>query len=310
MEDSDRTASLMTPAKLAQVKPRAAASPAEWLNQMAADAAHQHVKRIAELRKDLKLQGKDRDFSPITAELARLGKSLPKLDFGLLQNQGLWARVTGKSKSAVAEFATQFGKLQEVASSVADQVQKLQKQHQEQVPATDLALLEVEVEFRAIEKVQDQGARWLQDMRNQLKTREAEASDDEARKLIRDDETRCEILVSRLKVLREVSSAAQHAHQQAQSAAARRAALSQSLQQGIAARLRTWGSTLQALVTAAQEGQPFSTDAAMESHRDLQLAIKDAGADCGQLQAQEKSLAESLSALRQHLHAAQVNPAS
>jgi len=310
MEDSERTASLMTPAKLAQVKPRSAASPAEWLNQMAADAAHQHVKRIAELRKDLKLHGKERDFSPITAELARLGKSLPKLDFGLLQNHGLWARVTGKSKSAVAEFGVQFAKLQEASDSVVDQIQKFQKQQQEQGSATDLALLEVEVEFRAIEKVQDQGARWLQDMRNQLKTREAEAADDAARKLIRDDETRCEILVARLKMLREVSSAAQHMHQQAQAAAARRAALAQSLKQGVTQRLRTWTTTLQELVTAAQEGQTAQPDAAMESHRELQLAIKDAGADCGQLQAQEKSLSESLSALRQQLHAAQVNPAA
>src|SRR5437868_12293781 len=104
MVDEDRTASLMTPAKLAAAKPKAAGSPAAWLNQMAADAAHQHVRRIAELRKDLKVQGKERDYTQITSELARLGKALPKLDFSLLQGHGLWSRVTGKSKSAAAEF--------------------------------------------------------------------------------------------------------------------------------------------------------------------------------------------------------------
>ena len=38
MADTDRTASLMTPSKLAQVKPRGPVSPAAWLDQMAADA--------------------------------------------------------------------------------------------------------------------------------------------------------------------------------------------------------------------------------------------------------------------------------
>ncbi len=309
MEDHDRTASLMTPAKLAQVKPQAAASPAAWLNQMAADAAHQHVKRIAELRNDLKQQGKERDYSGMTTELARMAKSLPKLDFGLLQNQGLWARVTGKAKSATEEFASRFERLQEAAMPLTDEIRKTQQQHQSQATTSDLTLLELEVEFKAIEKVQDQGARWLQDMRNQLKTRHTEAGDEVALKLIRDDQVRCEILVSRLKALREVSAAAQHVHRQGQAAATRRAALAQALQQGVSARLANWSASLQEVVSAARESQPFTLEAAMESHRELQLAMKDAAADCAQLHSQEKTLGESLSTLRRQLQAAQVDTA-
>ena len=54
----DRTASLMTPAKLAQVAARARApsSPTAFLDQMAADAGHAHVRRIAELRVQLEQQ--------------------------------------------------------------------------------------------------------------------------------------------------------------------------------------------------------------------------------------------------------------
>ena len=37
MDESDRTASLMSPARLAQMKPKAATTPAAWLTQMAAD---------------------------------------------------------------------------------------------------------------------------------------------------------------------------------------------------------------------------------------------------------------------------------
>ena len=310
-DDIDRTASLMTPAKLAQVKPQAAASPAAWLNQMAADAAHQHVARLAELRKDLKAQGKGRDYSPITSELARLARALPKLDFSLLQGHGLWSRVTGKSRTAAVEFAGQFTKLQGAADDVLSHVKALQKGQQDNAGATDLSLLEVEVEFKAIEKVQDQGARWLQDMRNQLKERHAEEHDAAAEKQILDDEARCEILVARLKLLREVSAAAQSAHQQAKTAAVRRASLGQSLEQGLGAKLGDWRTKVQALVSATTEGSGAANlDAAMESHRELQLALKDASADCAQLRVQENALAESLHTLKQQLEAARLQSAA
>ena len=50
-DEQDRTASLMTPAKLAQFKPKPAASPAAWLDQMAADAGAINMLRLSELRR-------------------------------------------------------------------------------------------------------------------------------------------------------------------------------------------------------------------------------------------------------------------
>ena len=307
MEDPDRTASLMSPAKLAEFKPKAAASPAAWLNQMAADAAHQHVKRLGELRKELKLHARERDYSGITTDLAQLAKSLPTLDFGLVQTKGLWARVSGKSKSAAAEFSSQFEKLQQAAAAVSAQAKALQQGQQGQAAGTDMALLEFEVEYRAIEKVLDQGARWLQDMRNQLKTRQAEAGADEAAMAkVRDDAARCEVLVTRLKELRSVSSAAQQAHQQVQAAAARRVALAQALQQGIAGDAKAWEGRMAPLAAAASDSSSpaLNVEGPKESQRALKQHLDEAAADCAQLQAQERSLAESVSALDEHLRAA------
>jgi hypothetical protein len=42
----------------------------------------------------------------------------------------------------------------------------------------------------------------------------------------------------------------------------------------------------------------------MASHRDLQLCIKQAIADCADLQANENALTDQLAALASHLHAA------
>ncbi len=306
MDDSDRTASLMTPSKLAQIKPRSAASPAAWLNQMAADAGHLHVRRLGELRKELQAQALLRDVSPAMSELARLGEALPRLDFGLLQSRGWWSRATGKSRGAGAEFAAQFHRIDELARGAAAQTQALQKKQQEQATAVDLALLEVDVEYRAIDKIIDQGARWLQDMRNQLKARQAAPADAAAQAQIRDDEARCEILVARLKTLRAVSSAAQQSHQQAQGAAARRAALSQLLQRTLASAIKAWQASVSALATAAgaDGSAALNVEAAMEAHRELQLCVKQALADCGQLQGQEKAVVESLAAFGTQLEAA------
>ena len=62
MDDEDRTASLMTPAKLAQLKdrPKPASSPAAWLDQLATDAGSGHVRRLVDLRKTLPAQLRER----------------------------------------------------------------------------------------------------------------------------------------------------------------------------------------------------------------------------------------------------------
>ena len=304
MADNDRTASLMTPSKLAQVKPKGPASPAAWLDQMAADAGHQHAQHLAQLCKDLQAQAQRRDISPLIAQLARLGEALPRLDFGLLQTRSWWARTTGKSRTAGAEFAGQFEQIEEVAEGLVAQAQAVQKSQQEKTPASERAMLELEVEFRAIDKIIDQAARWLQDMRNQIKERQAAPTDESGQQQIRDDAARCEILVARLKALRAVSSAAQQAHQQGQGAAARRGALSKLLQH-VSADVKAWKVSISTLAAAAGNASAPSLklDEPMESHRELQLRVKQAIADCTQLQGQEKAATESLDALGAQLEA-------
>jgi hypothetical protein len=307
MQDEDRTASLMTPAKLAQVasKPKAPVSPAAWLDRMATDAGHQHVRRLSELRADLQAQAGKRDFSPLAASITRVAEALPTLDFGLLQQKkaGLFARLAGKGGTGVAEFASQYDAIDSAAGELAEQAKALQGKQGEQASRTDLTLLEFEVEYRAIDKIIDQGARWLQDMRNQLKAREASAADDAARQQLRDDAQRCELLVARLKALRGLSSAAQQVHQQAQETASRRAAVVQSMQSTVARHIKDWRSRIAPLADAARDGEPpaLNLEGPMDCHRDLQLCLKQAGADCGQVQAHEKALAEALEVLGTHL---------
>jgi hypothetical protein len=305
MDDQDRTASLMTPAKLAQVKPKGPVSPAAWLDQMATDAGYPHVSRLAELCKDLQAQARRRDVSQAARDLARVAERLPRLDFGLLQSRGWLARVSGKTRTAGAEFAGQYRPIEDAVAELVEELKDLRKRQGAPSTGADIALVETEVEFRALEKIIDQGARWLQDMRNQLKVREAAKPSPAERGQIDRDAARCEILVARLKALRAASSGAQQAHQQAQSTAARHAALIEGLQQALANDVKEWRQRVGALASVVSEGNPpVQLEAAMECHRDLQLCVKQLIADCGQLQAHEKTLDESLGALASQLQAA------
>lgn len=305
MDDADRTASLMSPAKLAQVASKGAGTPAAWLDQMAADAGHAHVRRLKELCKERQAQAHLLDYGPLAAALERLGQDLPRVDFELLQPQGWWARATGKTRSAGAEFAATFGQIDESAKSMVAQAQALRNKQQAQAAPGDHSLVEFEVEFRAIDKIIDQGTRWLHDMRNQLKARQASAADEASRQQIRDEAGRCEILVDRLKGLRSAASAAQQAHQQAVSIAGRRSALGQVLQEMLQADLKVWRARLSSLASAAGDtGAPaLSLEGPQEAHRELQLCVKQVAADCAQVQLHEKAFRESLELLAVRLQA-------
>jgi DNA repair exonuclease SbcCD ATPase subunit len=309
MDDQDRTASLMSPAKLAQMasKPKAPVSPAAWLDKMATEAGHQHIRRLAELRADLEVQAGKRDYSSLATVLSSVAEVLPRLDFGLLQQKaGFLARLSGKNKNVAAEFATQYDNIEEALEKVGGQVKALQAKLAEQATRTDMTLLEFEVEYRALEKIIDQGARWLQDMRNQLKEREAKGGDAEAMRQIKEDAQRCELLVGRLKLLRALSTAANQCFEQAKATGARRTALVQGLQSQISARVKDWRARIVPLANAAREGDEnaLSLEGPMDVHRELQLCIKQQSADCAQMQEHEKALAATVEALGPHLQAA------
>ena len=302
MADNDRTASLMTPSKLAQVRakpPAAPAAPNAWLDQMAADAGHAHLRRLAELMAALESQALPPEFSALVADLSRLAEALPGIDFGLLQDRGWWARTTGKTQSAGAKFAEQFLGVEQIADGMAGQAQALHNKLQGQASELDRVLLEIKVECKAIDQIIDQGARWLQDMRNQLKTRLAAATDAKSEQGIKDDTARCEILVDRLKELRAAATAAQEIRQQLKGVAAKRQAVLDFYHEALAADLRSWQGRLSQLAVAARskDSAPFDVEGPMETHRELQLCVKKAISDGNLLKHQEKAMAESLSAL-------------
>lgn len=308
-DESERTASLMTPARLAQLrmKPaRTTATPAAWLDQLAADAGSGHVRRLVDLRRHLEEQARERNYNAVATALEALSAELPKLDFALLQPKGWLARATGKGKEEGAGFVAQYERIDRAIEDLDDEVQELQKKHQAQAGVTDRTLMEFEVEERAIDKIVDQGARWLQDMRSQLKTRQFSGPDAEAQKQIDEDSRRCELLVGRLKHLGFARSAAQHAKERVNTTVGKRKGALAALQEALDGEAKAWRKRLKRVAEEAGAGATGTEglEPARLAHDELMRAIKQASRDCNQLQFYEKDLVDELAALEKPLQEA------
>jgi len=306
--DDDRTASLMTPAKLAQLKvrPQAAASPAAWLDQMASDAGSGHVRRLVELRQQLEalVRGREGELRPLAAGCQALHDALERLDFAQLQPKGWLARATGKGKEAVAGFAQQHERVERAAEDLQDELKALLRK-QAALAGTDRMLLEFGAEVKALEKIMDQGARWLQDMRNQLKARTAQGGDAAVQLQIREDAARCELLVERLKVLRAVVSSTQQAADRAKAALAGRASVLASVQQLLDNEWKSARQKIAAVAEAATGGSaPEGAERAGRAREAVQGLLQQSGQDCGSAQANEQAAADELAALQGTLQAA------
>ena len=77
----------------------------------------------------------------IQPALARLRKALDPLDFSLLQPQGLWATMTGKSRNAGAGFASRVEQIDELARAFPGEVATVQQQQQAPAAGAERALV-------------------------------------------------------------------------------------------------------------------------------------------------------------------------
>lgn len=304
--DDDRTASLMTPAKLAQLRtrPKPAATPAAWLDQLASDAGSGHVRRLLDLRGQVEAQAGG--GTAVGATLDALAEALGAVDFTMLQPKGWLARATGRGKSAGATFVAQADRAERAGEDLVDEARALQKKQLAQGSALERTLVEIAVELRAIEKIMDQGARWLQDMRGQLKEREKQGGDAAVQKQIAEDSARCELLVARLKQLRAVTAAGHELVDAARELAKRRAGLAAALQKLIEAPWKSWRQKVAPLVEAATAAGSASegVERARDAQQNLLAELRQAAQACGGVAAGEQAFAQGLAALQALLQAA------
>lgn len=306
MSDDDQTASLMSPAKLAQLaqqKPQASASPGAWLDKMAADVGKLQLIHLRDACVALRGQAGLRDLAPLVARLQQLESVLGELDFALLQPQGWWARKTGKSREAGEAFAAQVERLTAAGRELVPDLTALHKAHLTNAQAPERTLVEVEVEHRALGQMVEQGEKWLRDMKVSLQQRQAAGPDDAARQQMREDTLRSDILAQRLAALRAIAAAAQALHQQVQGLMVQRAGITQQLAQALPAALKGWQTRLATVAQAAAADSEVAAEGPREIHEELVQQVRAACTRFAELQALESALASAVSALAQQIEA-------
>jgi chromosome segregation ATPase len=306
-DSPDRTASLMTPTRLAQMKarPRPDASPAAWLDLLAAGAGGGHVRRLLDLRHQLSALLHAGEVRTIVGGCQALHEALEQVDFSLVQPRGWLARMTGGRKEAAARFAAQQRRVVQAGDALANEVRTLQKEQEVQRTAVERTLLDCEVELRAIEKILEQGTRWLQDMRTQIEARQP-GTDEAAQRQVRDDTARCELLVTRLHSLRNAASATQQVLQHGRGACSARTALAARCRHSLDEEWPAWRRQAASLAdeAAAHGCAAQDVEAARATLEALRSALQEAGAQARAVQAQDRTLGEEVAALQVPLLAA------
>jgi hypothetical protein len=212
----------------------------------------------------------------------------------------------GRGKAQGAGFVAQADRVERAGEDLGDEVRSLQKKQAAQASAAERTLVEIEVELRAIEKIMDQGARWLQDMRGQIKQREKQGGDAAAQKQIEEDNARCELLVARLKQLRAATTAGHELVDKSREAAGSRAALAASMQDVLETPWKSWQQQVTPLVEAATASGFASegVERAREVQRKLLAVLRQAGEECGGVAEREQAFVQAVAALDGPLQAA------
>lgn len=301
--DPERTAALMTPAQLAQLRmqpARGAPAPVPSRGPLDDDAGDAHLRRLAHLRGELQALAGRRDYAGFAAALQALGQCLPQLDFTLLQPQGWIARATGKGKGGASDFVARYDAIMRAMEDVAEQHRLLVRAAQPVTAASERLLADFAQEVRSIEAVIDQGTRWLQDTRSAMASREAGAADVPPQPSVQEEEgARCEALVVRLKQLRATASAAQQAHERIVSAGEKRASTLALLQQALEGEMKAWQVCMRPVAAAAATGEVAAqgVELARTAHGELQAAVQQAVRDCAHLKNNELVIVDQLAEL-------------
>lgn len=306
MTDFESTASLMTPSRLASLSAKPAASPTFWQDPTTGDIGRSQLQHLVELHTALGSAELECDLAPLRTALAEMLSAHSSLDFGLLQSHGWLARALGKARSAGAEFASQAERLTELGKTAHGALLAAQKLHGDRTSVAERLLLDMDVEHRALEQLVEHGARWLQDMRQQLQQRHAAAANDpQEQDRIRAEASRCEALVVRLKALRSLGATVGQFVQQSRTLLTGRARMLQGLSQALPAALRAWQPRISALATAAEDGDgaALSLEGPQEVHQALGAQAGHALADVEDLQHRTEALQQQHAVVAQQLTA-------
>lgn len=276
----------------------AIAQPAKLLaasvGQLLEDVQGTHLSRIRQLRAGLQSDAFIWDNASLTHAVEVFLATSRNLGFQSLQDRGgVWARLTGAPEVATHAFARKYDDVVGAARKAKQEFDLLSRDYRAHTSSARRLIVELEMEYRDLDREIDQGAEWLVELSYAI----------EKAGELRALSARAMALSAELKRIRLASALAKEICILGQNVLERRAALLERMQLDLHGFDKIWLHRVGNIGTTAvgRRPSPLALDKAQDVHDELIARLERTSAACLALQMEEQAMARRLALFRDFL---------
>lgn len=260
------------------------------IGRLLQDVQSAQLARLRELRLRLQCDAFAWDNALLTHAIEVFLAASRKLDFGLLRRHSVWARLTGAAEAAVRAFRNSYGDVVGAAERAKQEFELLSCDYRAHTSRARKLVVELDLEYRELDREIDQGAEWLVELSYAIETADVPAA----------LSSRAMVHSTQLKRCRRVSALAKEITILGQNVLERRAALLERLKLDLNGFEQIWLQRVAHLgPKAADRNFPLLLlDKGQEVHAELIARLELTRAACMALQVEEQAMARRLAILR------------
>jgi hypothetical protein len=273
---------------------------AAWMRDQLHELFGTHARRLAELRAEMQSLAFEWDAGLIAQGVTTLRSAGRELRFDNLRH-GWIARRLGKHKAPHSRFAAAYDRMVDAAQRLKRETEELGgallKSH---VAGAKRALLELDMESRALQSEVERGVTWLQDMCVQINEQRQQGSADPDLASLAEA---AQVYTQEYKSLESAASIVRDMKLRMQGVLDRRAALVDALRADSDKFDRDWSPAVGRIASHVDAGRtsiPGITEA-VEAHDAMMRRLETVTEACAALQHEEHLMAQHLDMLRREL---------
>lgn len=287
-----------------EAKPPSGQTPdvlAAWIRELLGDVDRAQVRRLAQLRAQFQSDAFEWDSAVLAQGVSTLHSAGRELHFAPLR-PGWLDRATGRYRDAYARFIAAHDRMVACAVRLKKELADLAGGLKAHTANARRVLVELEMEWNALQAEVDQGVNWLQDMCMQLGDQRAAGGDDRRLAALAEN---AQAFTQEFKRMQSVASVAREIGVRGHALLERRAALLEHVKRDADAFEKGWMRALGLLVAELKAGRtsPPSVSQAIEAHDEAMKRLAAASDACSALHHEEHLMAEHLGMLREVLDA-------
>lgn len=270
-----------------------------WIRDLQKDAGEAQVGRIAELCSRMDTGRTEWNAAALAQHISALHSAGRELHFDRLR-PGWLRRVTGRYKREHERFIAAHARFVSGTTRLKAEAAELGNSFKGRATATRRILVELDMEWNALQGEVDQGVNWLQDLCFQLSEDHTRGDDDPGVMSLAE---KAQGFTQQFKRMQSLVSLSREIGVRGQALLERQAALLERVRADIGYLDKDWARPLGRLVADLKAGRtaPAGVPAAIEAHDHLMKRLATSADACAALQSEEHLMAQHLQMLRETL---------